>query len=155
MNTCVGCEFDLDFDFLGKQDSSRLPFGFLEKYAYSSDRRALLNPLSNGESETKSKEANDIETDQKSKEGNTNNSEKVDLIKGSEEHTYYSLLQFENEIEQCYKQLNTSQNENDQEKITNNLNSLKTEFVKLMDHTVKGIVLLILCLLINHYLKSK
>ena len=137
------CEFDSEFEFLGKQDSSRLPFGFLEKYAYSSDRRALLDPSLNGENEKKSKEANDIEMDPNNKDASGNVGEKVDLIEGSEEHTYYSLLQIENEIEQCYKQLNALENENDNQKITNKLNSLKKEFVKLMDHVVEGVLLLV------------
>ena len=139
--------FSLELEFLGKQDASRLPFGFLEKYAYSSDRRALLNPPSKGENEKKSKEANDIEMDPDNKDGNINIGEKVDLIEGSEEHTYYSLLQIENEIEQCYKQLNQLSNLKNKEAITSRnkeitakLNELKMEFVKKMDHVIEGTV---------------
>ena len=45
----------IEFELLGKQDASRLPFGFLEKFAFSSNRRELLNPSINIENEKKVK----------------------------------------------------------------------------------------------------
>ena len=32
-----------EFELLGKQDSSRLPFGFVEKFAFAADRRKLID----------------------------------------------------------------------------------------------------------------
>ena len=62
-----------EFESLDRQDSSRLPFGFVEKFALCHNRRKLI-------------------------EYKDESIVKCDLVYGSEEHSYYSMLQIENEI---------------------------------------------------------
>ena len=88
----------------------RLPFGFLEKYALSTDRRKLLN-LEN--------------KDQKTKEGgkiSVSINECGDIIHGSIDYIYYYLLQCENEINQIFK------NPNFQNKQSKQYKQLKQQF---------------------------
>ena len=117
----------LEFELLGKQDSSRLPFGFLEKFAFAGDRRKLIN--SSGSNN------NDNDGDEK-KGGETHDGEqlaisnsKSDLVDGSEEHTYYSMLQIENEIEQCYKKMNCKKQEGGNSELQSKLRELRKEFL--------------------------
>ena len=90
-----------EFEALGEQDSSRLPFGFVEKFAFGQNRRKLIDKQDNNESKNEP-------------------IVKCDLVYDSEEHAYYSMLQIENEIQQCYKN-----DGNDDDK---RLDQLKKEF---------------------------
>ena len=117
----------IEFELLGKQDSSRLPFGFVEKFAFAADRRKLLNVR-----------ASDEKKEEKDGEKPAMDANKSDLVQGSEEHAYYSMLQVENEIEQCYKKLNmnnttknknNNDNNNSNDDILSTLKQLKKEFL--------------------------
>ena len=79
-----------------------MPFGFLEKYAYSQDRRLLLRGAA------KSNSNDEVKSDENEKKAQINPFFKSDLVEGSEEHAYYSMLHIENEIQQLYKTLNVN-----------------------------------------------
>ena len=99
----------------------------MEKFAFAGDRRKLINSIGSN---------NDVD---EQKGGETNDgaqlaisNSKSDLVNDSEEHTYYSMLQIENEIEHCYKKVNRkkekSGNDNNNE-LKSKLRELKKEFL--------------------------
>eukprot|EP01084_Bolivina_argentea_P036230 67060_1 len=104
----------IDNPFLDS-DPSRLPCGILEHFVYSNDRIKLLNP-------TKEDDEKKYDSERDSSEIN-----KSIFVIGDEEHTYYKMLQIQNEIE-FYQQEN---------KDDNKFKQLNNEMKQLIDNEEK------------------
>ena len=100
-------------------DVSRLPFGFLEKYALSTDRRKLLNVK---QTEEKEKE---IIGENEGKPRQSVGINESGIVHGSIDYIYYYLLQCENEINEILKNANFKNEKSEEYK------QLKQQFIDL------------------------